>query len=670
MEPDFSGYATKVGLECSDGRTIMPDAFKHMHGQTVPLVWAHGHNSVENVLGHAVLEACEDGVRAHGFFNETPMGQHAKKIVQHKDVRMLSIYANKLQERAKQVYHGFIREVSLVLNGANPGAHIDFVNIRHDDGELERIDDEAVIKTGLLIHTADDYDDYDDEDGDDLAHAGRTMKDVYESMTQEQKDFLHFAVGAVSEATGDELAQSDIDPDDTDDQSDANEGDLNHQEGNNEMRRNVFENNEGSTPSATGTARRVLSHSDVKSIVDSASRSGSLKHAVQEYALAHGITDIDTLFPDAKTLTDRPEFNKRRTEWVDGVLNGVGRSPFARVKTITADITQDDARAKGYIKGEYKKEEWFGVTKRTTGPTTVYKKQKLDRDDIIDITDFDVVAWMKWEIRLMLEEEIAGAILIGDGREVDDEDKIKNPMAATSGDGIRAIADEHELFATTVNVNLADASSDYHEVIDALARARRHYKGTGMPTLYTTETHLTEMLLLRDNDNKRMYRTVAELAAELRVRDVVPVEIMDRRPDIFGIIVNLSDYNVGTDRGGEINMFDDFDIDYNQFKYLMETRLSGALTKIKSALIIKLMAGTDALVTPTDPTFVASTGVVTIPTKTGVVYKNKATNATLTAGAQTALAAGESITVLATPAPGYYLDNNAEDEWYFKRPAA
>jgi len=354
------------------------------------------------------------------------------------------------------------------------------------------------------------------------------------------------------------------------------------------------------------------------------------------------------------------------------VLNGTSHSPFARVKTVSADITQMEARAKGYIKGAYKKEEWFGVTKRTTGPTTIYKKQKLDRDDIIDITDFDVVAWMKVEMQMMLKEELARAILIGDGRAVDDEDKIKDPIGAAEGTGIRSILNDHELYVTTINVNVSDASSSMIEVVDALTKERRFYKGSGTPTLYTTELWLSKFLTTRDNDNRRMWKTMEELATELRVKEIVTVEVMEDEPDLVGIIVNLMDYNIGADKGGETSMFDDFDIDYNQFKYLIETRLSGALTKIKSALIIKSVPAGAALVDPiTEPTMDPDTFVVTIPTQTGVVYKNEDTSATLSAGAQSALVAGTTLNVIAVPASSsYYFETNAEDEWSFSRPAA
>lgn len=665
MEPDFSGWATKAGLKCSDGRTIGNNAFSHMNGKKVPLVWQHGHDSPENILGHGLLTAMPDGVRVDAFFNDTKQGQNAKALVQHKDINALSIYANQLVEKSKQVLHGMIREVSLVLSGANPGALIDFVRVQHSGSEIETLEDEAVIYTGLTLEHGGTTDD--GEQDDTVEHADQTVQDVYDSLSDQQKEVVNFMIGAaLQQATGmggGPAAHSDDNSDDNKPGDDA--GDEGTKEGTEMVHKNIFEKGD-----APATERHVLSHSDMQGIVASAIKGGSLKAAVEEYAVAHGITNLDVLFPDAKTLGGTPEFKSRRMEWVSGVLNSTHHSPFSRVKTITADITQDQARALGYIKGSYKKEEWFSVTARTTSPTTVYKKQKLDRDDIVDITDFDVVAWMRAEMRVMLDEELARAILIGDGRAVDDEDKIKDPMAATDGAGIRSILNEHEAFAVLVNVNIDDASSSYQEVIDTVLRARRFYKGSGTPTFYTTNQVLVEMMLLKDTLGRKLYANKAEVAAALMVDTIVEVEVMDTVSDLVGIIVNLADYNIGADKGGEVNLFDDFDIDYNQYKYLIETRVSGALTKMFSALVIKKTTSTNVLVAPTPPTFVKATGVITIPTKTGVTYKNADTNATLSAGAQTALTVGATLNVLAVPASGYYFMTNAEDEWSFTRPAA
>ena len=651
MEADFSGYATKAGLKCSDGRTIMPEAFKHMDGKTVPLVWQHGHTEATNVLGHAKLEAREDGVYAYGFFNETDAGKHAKSMVEHGDIVSLSIYANGLIEKSKQVFHGVIRELSLVLSGANPGALIDNVRIAHSDGDVETLDDEAIVYTGLELEH-DDLDEGENGDEEDLEHAeDSTVQEIYDSLSEEQKQVVHFMIGAALEAAGNTVSQSDKN----------DEGDLTHQEGTDDMSRNVFEK-QGKTE---GDAH-VLTHDAIKGIVASAEKSGSLKTAVEEYALAHGIENIDILFPDAKTIDSTPEWIKRRTEWVADVLGGTRKSPFSRIKTRNADITHEEARAKGYIKGNLKKEEFFGVSQRTTGPTTVYKKQKLDRDDIIDITDFDVVAWLKGEMRLMLEEELARAILIGDGRDVSDEDKIKDPAGAAEGTGIRSILNDHELYVTTVNVNLDDASSDYNEVVEAVMRARRFYKGSGAPTFYTTNAIMVEMLLSKDNFGRRRWNTKQELASALMVKDIVEVEVMESADaDLVGIIVNLADYVVGADRGGDISMFDDFDIDYNQYKYLIETRVSGALTKVKSALVVRKTAGTNVLITPTEPTFDGTD--VTIPTDANVAY---AVDGTPTAdGTVVPVAAGDTVVVTATPATGYYFATNAEDQWSYTNPA-
>lgn len=641
MRADFSGYATKAGLKCSDGKTIMPDAFKHQDKVTVPLVWQHGHSDAGNVLGHAILENRKDGVYAYGFFNDTPQGKNARTLVEHGDIDSLSIYANQLIEKTKQVFHGIIREVSLVLAGANPGAKIDYVAISHSDGDVEVLEDEAIIYSGIAIeHDALDEDETSEED---LSHEDQdtTVKDVYDSLTEDQKNVVHYMIGvALEEATSAE-------------HSDNDESSLNHQEGT-EMTRNVFEQN-GVTNTTTGA---TLSHDAIKEIAKNAVEFGSLKAAVEGYALSHGIEDIELLFPDAKNVTTTPEFDKRRTEWVSKVLNGTKHLPYSRIKSMSADITQDQARAKGYVKGNLKKEEFFGLKSRKTTPTTIYKKQKLDRDDMIDITDFDVVVWLKAEMRLMLEEELARAILIGDGREIDDEDKIRDPQAAADGAGIRSIANDHELYAPKVYLNLDDANSDYNEVVDAVIAARSMYKGSGNPTFYTTTEVATKMLMIRDGLKRRMYRTVAELAAELCVADIVEVEVFENEPDLIGIMVNLADYSVGTDKGGETTFFDDFDIDYNQYKYLYEARPSGALTKIRSALVFKKTLGTNVLATPAKPAFDKDTNTLTIPTTTGVDYK---IDGVTTTGS---VVITEETLVQAVPKSGYYFASS-DDSWIF-----
>jgi hypothetical protein len=663
LEADFGGWATKAGLKCTDGRIIMPGAFEHMDKVQVPLVFQHGHSNLENVLGHAILENRPEGVYTYAFFNDTQQGQNAKEMVRHGDLKHLSIYANNLVEQAKKVTHGIIREVSLVLAGANPGAVIDFVSLRHGDGSITELDDEARIFTDEEIEHALDEEEVDDEgDSDDeLEHAAgqdTTVQDVIDSMTEEQKNVMYYVVGTAVDNAMTNAQHSD----------EPAEGDLTHKEGADDMSRNVFDQ----TDDTKDGKKNVLSHDAIKGIFADAVKCGSLREASQRYvdSLQHGITNIDVLFPDAKMATGEIDLLKRRTEWVSSVLNGTRHTPFSRIKTFTADLTQDEARAKGYIKGNYKLEEWFGVSKRTTSPTTVYKKQKLDRDDMLDITDFDIVAFLKAEMRLMLEEEIARSILLGDGRQVSDADKIKDPMGASSGDGIRSIINDHELFVTTLYVNVDDANSTYDEVVDSVMDGMEFYKGTGTPTFFTTIPELNKFLKAKDLQGRRLYENRAAVADALGVSSIVTVEPMKEVAGLVGIIVNLDDYNVGTDRGGEINLFDDFDIDYNQQKYLMETRMSGALIKPKSALIIKKTAAANVKATPTKPAFDATTGVVTIPTVTGVVYKGNDGTTTLTAGAQTALAAGASTTVYAVPASGYYFADNATDSWPFTRKSA
>jgi hypothetical protein len=654
MKADFSGYATKAGLKCSDGRTITSGAFKHQDQQRVPLVWQHGHSDPENVLGHAILEHREDGVYAYCFFNPSAKAEHAKTLVEHGDISMLSIWANQLIERGGQVLHGAIREVSLVLSGANPGALIENITLRHSDDDDEVLEGEAIIYSGEelehsdLAHAEeDDESDEEDEEEEDEEEDEdeETVQDIYDSLSDKQKDVVHYMIGEVLSASEKTLKQ-----DNTEDTPNTDP------EGTKEMKHNVFES-QGTADNAP-----VISHDDMKQIVNTAARTGSLKHAVEEYALAHGITDIEVLFPDAQNVSNVPEWIKRRTEWVESLLGSVRKSPFSRIKTISADITFDEARAKGYVKGDMKKEEFFGVQARSTTPTTIYKKQALDRDDVVDITDFDVVAWLKAEMRLMLDEELGRAILIGDGRDVASDEKINEG-------NIRPIAKDHELYTTTVNVNVEDNNSSMTEVVDAVIMNRYKLKGTGMPNFYTTEYWIARFMLLRDADGHRIYKTLGDLAAELRVANIVAVEAMMDEPGIIGIIVNPVDYVLGADKGGQVAMFDDFDIDYNKQKYLIETRVSGALVKVKSAMVVRSMPSNAVLVKPEAPSFVASTGVITIPTVTGVTYKRADTDATVSAGAMTALAPGESLTIYAVPASAsYYFATSDDDTWTFTRP--
>jgi hypothetical protein len=563
----------------------MPDAFKHQDKETVPLVWQHNHNEPSNVLGYATLEHREDGIYAYGFFNDTDAAKNARTLVEHGDIKSLSIYANQLTEKAKQVLHGFIRELSLVLSGANPGALIDNITLAHADGDMVTLEDEAIIYTGLELNHADGSTDSSGDSTDEP-----TVKDVYDSMTPEQQDVVHYMISAALESSTQTLKEAaHSDSEEEEKEKNKEEKELVHSDDKNEeegrrMTRNVFEEQSGGEKKEKEA--HVLSHDAIKGIVADAQKNGSLKHAVEAYALEHGIEDIDTLFPDARNVTSTPEFDQRRVEWVSSVINGTKHSPFSRIKSIVADITVDTARALGYIKGNLKKEEFFGLTKRVTTPSTVYKKQQLDRDDIIDITDFDVVAWLKSEMRVMLDEELARAVLIGDGRDVADQDKIKDPAGAPEGAGIRSIYHDHDLYAAKVEVDLADAGSSPGEVVDAIITNMGQYKGSGSPTFYTTLPFITTLLLSKDGMGRRMYRNLSELASEMGVSAIVPVEVMEAETDLIGIVVNLKDYTIGADNGGDVTFFDDFDIDYNQYKYLYETRVSGALTKIRSALVL------------------------------------------------------------------------------------
>ena len=654
---DFSGYATKAGLECSDGRTITPEAFAHQDKVTVPLVWQHGHDSPLNVLGHAVLEARNDGVYAYGFFNDTDAGKASKVLVQHKDINKLSIYANKLKHAARNVTHGVIREVSLVLAGANPKALIDYVRLQHseDPNDYTLAEDEAVIHMGLEFEHV-DSNVFDENDDTDLAHA--TVREIFEDFTDEQKNVVYYMIGtAVEEAQKGDMAQADP----------TTEGDLVHQEGTDTVKRNVFDQTD-----ANKGGGDVLSHDDMKGIFASARKGGDFKHALEEYALQHSISNVSALFPEAKAATVRPEWIRRDDSWVMTVLNGAKKLPYTRIKNWFADLTLEDARAKGYVTGEFKKEQWFEISQRTTRPTTVYKKQRMDRDTMLDITEFDVVVWLWEEMRFMLQEELARAILIGDGRPVDHDDKIKDPAGATDGEGIRSILNEHEVYTTTVTVNLS--TDDHNDLIKAILRARKKYKGSSGPLFFTTNAIAIEMLLLEDTTGRRLYNTMQDVAAAIMVSRIVEVEPMEEAAyeRVIGIFVNMNDYSIGTDKGGEITTFDDFNLDYNKYTYLIETRLSGALVKYKAALVVKkpgadaATGDDDVLVTPNAPTFNATTGVVTIVATTGVVYKNDTTGATLSTGAQTALDPGAYLHVRAEATTGYYLRTN-DVKWHFRR---
>lgn len=569
MEYDFSGWATRNNIRCSDGRTILKDAFKHNDGQTVPLVWNHDHNDPLNVLGHALLENRDEGVYAYCTFNDTDAGRNAKALVEHGDVTALSIYANQLKQQGPNVLHGAIREVSLVLAGANPGAFIDSI-IRHG----EESDEEAIIYTGenlVLEHSQNtivndkNLDEVKDNFTPPSGNKEKTVQDVFDTLNEEQKTVVYALIGQALD--------------------DSNQNENNEKEGNDDMKHNVFDQDQKEK-------ENVLTHADMETIISEGKRYGSLKDSFLAHTAQYGIDHIDYLFPEAKNVTNQPDFIKRDDSYVQKVLRGVHHTPFSRIKSTHANITADEARAKGYIKGHLKKEEVFTLLKRTTTPTTIYKKQKMDRDDIIDITDFDVVAYIKAEMRMMLDEEIARAILVGDGRSTSSDDKIPET-------NIRPIAKDEDLYTIKAPVAVAkDATEDAiaKAFIRTVIKTRKEYKGSGSPTLFTTEDMLTNCLLLEDNNGRIIYDSVDKLATTLRVKEIVPVEVMEgvtrtagaKNLPLMAILVNLNDYYVGADKGGAINMFDDFDIDYNQEKYLIETRISGALVKPYSAIAFEL----------------------------------------------------------------------------------
>ena len=575
---DFAGYATRYGVPCADGRIIDKTAFLQNNGKKVPLVYNHQHNDISNVLGHAFLECREDGVYAYGYFNDTDRGVEAKNQVIHGDLDSLSIWANRLQESGnpprKHVAHGDIKELSLVLAGANPGAFIEEI-VAHSDEEGY----EAFIYSGdslELNHSEGDTEKEDKPMADtnkEQEPESKSAKEVFDEMTEEQKQV---AIAIAGQAVEEALKERGIDPEEDD-----------NDEGGEEMGHSCFDN--------TGEDTNVLSHDDMVTIVKEAEKTGRMSDAF----LAHGIENIEYLFPDAQTINGAPDFIKRNDEWVNDVMNNVHHTPFSRIKSVFADITEDEARAKGYIKGKLKKEEVFSLLKRTTTPQTIYKKQKIDRDDYIDIVDLDVVAWIKTEMRMMLDEEIARAILVGDGRLASSDDKI-------SEDHIRPIWTDADLYTIKAAVNITKDSTSAEIakafIVEAI-RSRVQYKGSGTPTLYAPDTIITECLLLEDKNGRMIYDTLDKLATVLRVSKIVTVPVMEnlaRTKETFtykllGIIVNLKDYNVGADKGGAVNMFDDFDIDYNAMKYLIETRCSGAMIKPYGAIAIETKIATSEL---------------------------------------------------------------------------
>lgn len=690
----------------------MGGAFKHQDQMKVPLVWQHRHDDPTLILGHAILSHREEGVYAHAYFNNSPKALEAKEAVRHGDVESLSIYANRLQEKNKEVFHGDIKEVSLVLAGANPGALIDNVYIRHGDS-VEALEGEAIMyfNQGISLVHSDESDD-DDEisheeiqefleeleddqkevvhallhsaltgtesdldpsrvreifhsfDGDqeeifqsligdalqhastnkaegdnmsNLAHAeGKTVQDVLDSFSEEQENVLYFLIGkAVEDAkSGGSLKQSDIDPDV-----------LTHaiQEGFANMPR-IFESTNAPSEGKT------LSHDELSTIFAAAQKGNgvdSFKEVFLEHAGTYGINDIEFLFPDAKAISNTPEFLSRRMEWVSEVLTGTKHSPISRIKTIHADITADEARARGYVKGNLKKEEVFKLLKRKTEPTTIYKKQKLDRDDILDITDLDVVAFLKAEMRLMLDEEVARCVLVGDGRDIASDDKVDELR-------LRPIATDDDMYAHKITL---ESNATVQQKMDQIIRSFDFYKGSGSPVMFTTRAFVSDMLLERDRQGRKLYNTRAEVAATLQVSKIVDVEVLEQHPNVVGIIVNLADYTIGADKGAALGMFEDFDIDYNQHKYLMETRISGALTKAKSAIVINRVVG--IVVTPISPSFNSATNSVTYPTTAGVVYR---VDGLPVAGTDVITTTTD---VQATPATGYSFPPNTNTSWTF-----
>ena len=625
---DCSGWATKANMRCADGRVIMKNAFKECDGMTVPVVWNHQHNSVDEVLGHALLENRDEGVYAYVNFNDTESGQNAKLVVQHGDVNRFSIYANRLKQQGSNVVHGVIRELSLVLAGANPGAVIETVMMHGEDSyeegyitpdildcienveplfhadtekkgeeemakETSKPEGEETIKDVFdtltekqkkavyaMIGMALEDDnakgnENENEKEKEVKHAeqptkddeNETVEDVFNTLTDKQKKVVYAIIGQALEDAG-----VDIEDDEEDEGGNAN------------MKHNVFDKDI--------ETNEVLTHSEMTEIFEDAKRCGSLKDAV----LQHGIEHIDYLFPDAKNIDSEPGFIKRDDGWVADVMNSVHKTPFARIKSIFADITEADARARGYIKGNKKVDEVFTLLKRITTPTTIYKKQKLDRDDVIDITDFDVIAFLKKEMRMMLDEEIARAILVGDGRTSSSNDKINEQ-------NIRPIWTDDDVYTVKAAVNVTKSTTDAEKAkafIRACIKSRKEYKGSGNPVMYMPEDMLTDCLLLEDKNERVIYDTVEKLATALRVRKIVPVAVMEnlkrevgpKTHTLAGIYVNLADYNVGADKGGAVNMFDDFDIDYNAMKYLIETRCSGALIKPYSAVAIEFVSDT------------------------------------------------------------------------------
>ena len=601
---DFGGWATKNNIKCSDGRTILKDAFKQNDGQKVPLVWNHQHNDPSEVLGHALLENREEGVYAYCKFNNTESGQTAKSLVTNGDVDKLSIYANKLKTHMNNVMHGCIREVSLVLAGANPGAFIDTVISHGEDAEAE---EEGIIYTDEHIETIEHSDDesykkgetdmedenkkVDEEKKDE--NNEKTIQEVFETLNEEQKNAVYAIVGQALEHNDDSEDDSEDDSkDESEDDSENKDNDSednsenNNDEGEEDMKHNVFDNDKNND--------EVLQHSEIlASAIQDAKKYGSLKESVIEHAAINNITDIGKLFPDATALNKEPIMIEKDQTWVGKIINTIKHTPFSRVKVTMGKMTEPQARAKGYIKGNKKTNIQMAALNRIVTPTTVYIKNEIDRDDVIDITDFDVVAWQKREMRKELDKELALAALLGDGRDISDNDKINEQNIIPIIKDVDTFTIKYTI-TEGVDYKQANNSASNNDsftkgIIRAAIRSRKEYKGSGSPTFFTTEDYLTDMLLIEDQNGRRIYESLDQLALALRVKEIVTIPEMEQEAykDIVSVIVNMADYTMGADKGGSVNMFDDFDIDYNQMKYLMETRCSGALTVPYSAIVLK-----------------------------------------------------------------------------------
>ena len=690
MEPNFSGYVSKANLECADGRVISPEAFKHQDGMKVPLVYQHNHDRIDQVMGHVILSSKEDGVWGDVFLNGTASALNADELVKHGDIDKFSIWAKNLVEQGNLVHRGDIQEVSLVLAGANPGANISNVlmhaGLDEDDniivvsGELQHADGEEPKKDTTPPPPQEVSPDKPDEDKPE--EGDTTVADVLATLNDDQRLAVNSVIGdIVTEAVTEALTEEPAMQHDNIDSS---------KEGT-KMARNLFDRSKNENGSVATLPE--LKHSDVENILKVAkgpegaggtNAVGSLRELVRStrgkelmHADTYGIDNIEVLFPDAKALMTTPVFVDRRQEWVKVFMNGTGHSPFSRVKTFHADITADEARARGYIKGNKKVEEVFPIFKRTTGPAWIYKKQKLDRQDIIDITSFDIVAWMKVEMRGKLDEEIARAALFGDGRPtmINGEmnpDKIPDPGGDnTSGDGIRAIVNDNDLYTVTYNVPIAAGAKDdtWNALLDTAIEADEDYRGSGNKTAFVTFQTATRLVTIRDGFGKRMYRNLSEVAGDMGVNSIVRVPTELFPTDMLAVVLDLADYNFGTDRGGEVTLFDDFDIDFNQYKYLMETYLSGALTQPFSAQVFMRVDPTDTLVVPTAPVDVAN--VVTIPTQTGVKYYRTDTGAEVAAASTITLDADTLpiVEIEARPADNtYYFSSDADavDTWTFE----